>query len=243
MPCPCFWHSLRCWRSATGGWSGDRRWAAAYVVLCALAAWLHPLTLAATLAPFVYHGLHALWLSIREREALPLWRLVGIGIVTAIPLILLLGPPLLSDYASLAGKAGVHQVTATTFWRSLELFAGSAFLPLVLVWLALAGAGAILLARRDPGFAGYWLFVLVTATGLVTLTGGEWIHHPLVLARYLLPLLPMMLFLVAVAVARGLQWLPPAWRGLSTVGLALMLYLGGRCHPSTMPRSTSSRGT
>jgi hypothetical protein len=205
----------------------DRRWAAAYVVLCALAAWLHPLTLAATLAPFLYHGLQAVWLWIREREALPLWRLVVIGIVTAIPLILLLGPPLLSDYASLAGKAGVHQVTANTFWRSLELFAGSAFLPLVSAWLVLAGAGAILLARRDPGFAGYWLFVLVTAAGIVALTGGEWIHHPLVLARYLLPLLPMLLFLVAVAVAHGLRSLPPAWRWVPVAGLALLLYLAG----------------
>jgi hypothetical protein len=132
-----------------------------------------------------------------------------------------------ADYHSLAGKAGVHQVTPETFWRTLELFAGSAFLPMVLGWLALAGAGAVLLARRDPGTAGYWLFVMAVATLLVTMTDGAWIHHPLVLARYLLPLLPMLLFLVAVALAFGLRRLPPPARPVPLVLVLVALYLAG----------------
>lgn len=209
-------------------WAGnDRRWGAVYVLTCAGAAWLHPLTLAATLAPFLYHGMEAVWTGLKGRDWRPFRRLVILSLLTLIPLVLLLGPPVLADYQSLAGKAGMHQVTPLTVWRSLELFAGSAWLPLVLVWLTLVVFGAALVARRAPASAGYWLFVIVTSTGLVVLTGGAWIHHPLVLSRYLLPLLPVLLFFVAVALAAGFRRFRRPVRSASLGSLAVLLYLAG----------------
>lgn len=210
-------------------WSvhGDRRWAGAYVVACALAAWLHPLTLAVTLAPPLLLGLQASWAAVRRRQLRPLMRVAAVGAAAALPLALLLGPPIVADFGALAGKAGVHRVTPATAAQALALFAGSAYATIVVAWVALAGAGLALLARRDAATAGGWLFVVVTSTALVVVTGGAWIHHPLVLARYLLPLLPMLLWLVAVALAAALRPLPALPRTVALLAVAAGLCLAG----------------
>jgi hypothetical protein len=206
---------------------GGHRWAATYVVACALAAWLHPLTLATTLAPLAFHGMQALWLSAHRRQLQPIGRVVGVGGLAAMPLAALLGPPIVADLGSLAGKAGVHRVTPDTLVQAVELFAGSALVPVAVAWGVLAFAGLGLLVRRDAATAAYWLFVVVTATVLVVVTGGAWIHHPLVLARYLLPLLPMLLWLVAIAIAAALRPLPGTARALALLVVAAGLYMAG----------------
>ncbi|MBK1672470.1 hypothetical protein CKO35_03995 [Ectothiorhodospira shaposhnikovii] len=206
---------------------GDRRWALAYSACTALAAWLHPITLAATAAPFAYQGLPALIRWFTRQDAGDLLRLIYLGLATLALLLILLGPPLYMDFQSLSGKSGVHQVTWSSFGQTLSLFAGSAHLPLLWGWLGLAALGLGILARRDPDAAAYLGFILVIATALVIHTDGAWIHHPLVLARYLLPLLPLLLIPVAIALAGLTRPLPVALRAGLLAGILALFYLGG----------------
>lgn len=209
-----FWH----W------WHGGRRrWAAAYVIATALAGWLLPVTLAFTLAPFLFFGALGAWTLYREGSPAPLFRLIGLGLITLVPLIVLIGPPLYFDLNALTGKAGVHSVTPLTGWIALELFVGASHTPLTLAALVLAGLGASVVLRRAPKLTGYLGFVALIASIAILSTNAAWIHHGLVVARYLLPALPLLLLLVAAGVWVLLKPLP--WTARPAVGAGLLAAL------------------
>lgn len=213
-----FWH----W------WHGGRRrWAAAYVTATVLAGWLLPVTLAFTLAPFLFFGTLALWILYREGSPTPLYRLIGLGLMTLVPLIVLIGPPLYFDFDALAAKAGVHTVTPLTGWIALELFVGASHTPLTLAALALAGTGAYVLLRRAPKLTSYLGFVALAASIAILSTNAAWIHHGLVVARYLLPVLPLFLLLVAAGAWKLINQLPRVARPAVGASVLATLYAFG----------------
>ena len=184
---------------------GSRHWAAAYVASTGLAGWLHPVTLGLTLLPIGYFGSVALRLALTRKGIDPLRRVAGIGLVVLAVLAVLLGPPLYHDWYALGEKAGKHVVSAESLYRTLLLMVGTAS-PLVLVAaLVMMAVGAIVHWRRDRGLTLY-LSVLIAVFALVLMaSGARWIRHPLVLARYLLPILPFLLLALAtgaVAIVR-----------------------------------------
>jgi hypothetical protein len=213
-----FWH----W------WHGRHRaWAAAYVACTALAAWLLPVTLAFTLSPFLYFGLQSLLTLYRDRAPGGLYRLTGLGLVTLVPLLVLLGPPVYYDFGALSSKAGVHTVTPLTAWVALELFMGASNALVAIVWIGLACLGGYLLVRRSAPLAAYFGFVTLAAGVVIMSTDAAWIHHALVLARYLLPLQPLLLALVAIGAWALLRRFPaPAGWTVATAAFA-GLYLAG----------------
>lgn len=206
--------SLRWWRDrAHGG-----RWAALYVAAVVFAAWLHVITLPFTLTPLLFFGVRA-W----QRGPADVRRLLKLGTVTAVLLVVCLAPPLWRDWSMLAAKAGQDSVGWHTAWRSALMLAGSGQ-PAVLVGaLALGGLGARQLYRRDPELLAFVVAFVVCGTAAIVLARPSWIMHPPVLARYLAPALPPLLWLIAEGIA-CLARRPPQWLAAAAVaGLGAML--------------------
>jgi len=208
-----------------------RRWwrdggvgsAAAYVSGAGAAAWLHPVTLGFTLLPLAYFGVVSLRAVRHDRR--PLLRLAGITMALLLPLAATVGPPLYHDWDAMAVKTGQHAITVDSVYRTALMLAGTAS-PVVLLAVAALGAyGAIVLWRRDREpvrffallIAGYWV--------LLALSGATWIQHPLVQARYLLIVLPFLLFATAsgaIALARASRWAAAAPVAVVALPLALL---------------------
>ncbi|MFO1415225.1 MAG: hypothetical protein U1F10_15240, partial [Burkholderiales bacterium] len=197
-------------------WRGDAhrdRWAAAYVAATFAGGWLHMTTLAFTLTPFLYAGAQAL-----RRDRALFVRLVRLGLATALPLAAVLLPPVVNDWFSFSAKAGVDSVTADSAARTLLMLNGTKHTLLAVFLTACAAAGLYRWSRRDRVLAGYVLAVLAIGTLAIVAARPNWVQHPLVLARYLVPVLPLYLLLAAEGIAGALA---PRLRGVAPVAIAL----------------------
>ena len=199
----------------------EHTWAMIYIGCTALAAWLLPITLVFTLAPFVYFGAIAIWRSVRERNWSSVYPVIVLGFATLIPLLILLAPPVVTDFESLAGKAGSDQVTPRSALVAIELFMGASNPAITLIWCSLGAYGAYLLFCRQRHLATYLAVVAAIGITLIVSTNAASISHGLVLARYLLPLQPLLLVLVAIG-AVGLLRLLPAAAAWPSAALALV---------------------
>jgi hypothetical protein len=181
------------------------RWASIYVIATCLAAYLHLVTLPYTLLPFAYYGASVLaHVFSRESRASALHelrRLIQLGLLTLLPLMLLLLPPMIIDWERLSAKAGTHTVTPESVYRSLLMLCGTPFPLICGVSLALAVAGARLMARRDRDLVAYLMVVMLGGTATMAASNADWIHHPGVLARYSIPALPFLFLFMAEGVA------------------------------------------
>ena len=174
---------------------GGLGWAATYAIGTGTAAWLHPVTLGFTLLPLAYFGIPAL-LAVR-RGGRPLLRLVGLAAALLALLAVTLGPPLHRDWDAMAAKTGEHAITVDSVYRTSLMLAGTAS-PIVLAAVAALGAyGAIVLWRLDPERVRFFAVLIAVYWLLLALSGAAWIEHPLVQARYLLVVLPFLLFATA----------------------------------------------
>ncbi len=177
----------------------DRASGLGWILCSVFAAWLNPVSLAVTVAPFLWFAGN-LFTGPRRDTFKALQRLLIMGITIGMGVALLLYVPLSSDFASLAVKSGLHRANAGTFMVAASLFAGSGYILITALMMGAAGAGWINLSRRDRPFANYILLVAVASTIAVLATGAEWIIHGVVLARYLLGLQAIFLALAAIGI-------------------------------------------
>jgi hypothetical protein len=192
-----------------------RRWwrdgglgsAAAYVAGAGAAAWLHPVTLGFTLLPLAYFGVLSLRAARHDRR--PLLRLAGIAAALLALLAATIGPPLYHDWDAMAAKTGEHAITVDSLYRTGLMLAGTASPVVLLALTALGIYGAIVLWRRDRESVRFFTLLIAGYWALLALSGATWIEHPLVQARYLLIVLPFLLFATAtgtIALARASRW-------------------------------------
>jgi hypothetical protein len=210
-------------------WWHERRavWAWVFVPCATLAAWLHPLTLLFTASGLVWFALAAGGRWWRGDGAEGFRRIVPLGALTTVLCSALVLPPLLADPAAMSSKSGIHQLQWATFPWSWQLMVGTAAWLPALALFALAVLGAVVLARRDTGFAGYWLFAFCVALAVISQLDAAWIHHALVLVRYTAVVQPMVLMLVALGLAGIARRLASGARqAWLTVGLSLALLAG-----------------
>ncbi len=204
---------------------GDRQrdaWGGLYIAATFAGGWLHMTSLAFTLLPFVYFGARA----VRE-GGVPLRRLLRMGVATALPLAIVLLPPVINDWFMFTAKAGVDSVTLESVYRTGLMLAGSMHPAIALVAAVAAGAGLVRVARRDRELAAYLLTVIGIGTLAIVASRANWIFHPPVLARYLVPVLPVLLLLVAEGL---LGWMPArlaAWRPAIVAAIAVAIWTYG----------------
>ena len=120
-------------------------------------------------------------------------------------------------------KAGVDSVTATALLRTSYKMAGSAHAAVAAGVFLAALVGAVRLWRRDRELAGYLLTVMAVGTLAIVAARPNWIMHPPVLARYLVPILPLVLLFAAEgAVALvPIPWAPARAMAVALAGVAL----------------------
>jgi hypothetical protein len=219
-------------------WRGGRRGdAALYAGATFLAGWLHPITLPFTLLPFLFYGAQALAQRRPDSSAgeggarsagAAIARLAGLGIATALPLAIALAPPLVVDWMQFSQKAAKDAVTVESVYRTLLMLGGTGS-PGIAVALGLCAViGLRRLAQRDAELAWYLATVFGVGSVVVAASGAEWISHPLVLARYMLPALPFLLLFVADGIAMLVAHLrtPLLEAGLGACAAALLLATG-----------------
>jgi hypothetical protein len=208
-------------------WREDRAgWAAAYVAGACAAAWLHPVTLACTLLPLAYFGVVAIRAAL-QRDRHPLKRWAGLAAVLLALLAVTLGPPLIHDWDAMAAKTGEHAITVESLYRTCLMLAGTGSPPVLLAVAALGTYGVVALWLRDRELVRFFALLIGGYWLLLALSRATWIEHPLVQARYLMIVLPFLLFAVAegaMVLARAVPWrgtVPAAIVALPLLLLAL----------------------
>lgn len=195
------------WRRGQNGWGS----ALAYIVATVLAGWLHLLTLVFTTLPFVWFGVKAIGIWQKQVNLKPFIRLLVLGVLTLLPLLALLLPPLITDWQAMRSKAGGGAMSWNSAWHSLLMTEGSANYPLILLMIVFMIVGSIYFWRRWQGFSAYVLFIALAGTVLIVLAEPNWIQHPGVLVRYVVPVIPVMLLLVAQGSVSCFQLLKGEW--------------------------------
>ena len=202
-------------------WRGGRpstRWAVAYVAATVLGGWLHMLSLAFTLTPFLYFGVRAL----RSRESF--LRLVRLGLVTAALLALVLLPPLVNDWFMFAAKAGQDSVGFDSLERTVLMIAGTGRPIVGIAFLAFVALGWIGWFRRDRDLAGYALALVAVGSVAIAVARPNWVQYALVFARYLIPVVPLLLLLAAEGLVMAMPWRSGTLRvcAVAAAGVALV---------------------
>jgi hypothetical protein len=220
LTCPLVFVAIVAFRNWWRGTRHARAWGTTYVIAGFLAGWLHLVTLPFTLLPFVYAGWRALaHPASRERT---IARLVPFALAIAVPLAVVLVPPLVSSRAELAAKTAADSVTWDSAYRTLLMLFGISSPWLIAVCVLLCVVGARRAASRDADDFRYVAFVCIGAALAIIVARPQWIQHPLVLGRYLLPALPFLLLLLAegaIALVDRIGAFAPAAAACAAVGL------------------------
>lgn len=205
-----------------GGW----RLAAAYVACAAVAVWFHlgaaPLVLTPLLA--------ALPWTLRERGRRA-WAFVAVAAAIAMALLALLVPAR-ETLSLVAGKRGSLQLSAAALGETAAWLAGGRWWWIAVPFWAVAIAGVVRLARRELRLT---TLLAVTALGQVIgilVLAPEGHQNPLILARYLVPALPIALAFAAEALGR--PW-PGGWRRAQPALVALAVVALAAASPFTDP--------
>lgn len=185
-----FW----CLERATRGGSIECRHAHLYSLLCGVVVWTHAITGPMLVAPLLFLGMQ----SLRGRGP-ALRDVILLGSLTAAWMALAVLPPLLGDPQALSGKSGLDTIgweTAVGAW-SLWLGTGSSIAAGAGLGLLLVGAHRV---WTESAVARWVIGGSLLTIAILFVTKPWWVDRPLAFARYLLPLLPVLL----LGIARGL---------------------------------------
>jgi hypothetical protein len=188
------WLYLKWWHAR------DTRSGIAYVFVAVLATWLHLIVAPMVFAPQVF----ALWKSWKKRESFSRW--FYLAVATALALVVVVGPPFFMNPNALAEKAATDLPTFTTLWGAAHQWLGVGSRVILVVMLALALAGAPRVWRACGEFGYIYALGLFLTCAAIALMRPAWVHQPLTFARYLLPILPVLLLFFAAGIVRCAQY-------------------------------------
>jgi hypothetical protein len=200
--------------------TGRRAAAILYVACTALTGWLLIVFLPFVLGPFVCFGA---WAALRGSRR-DLVRLVKLGGATVIGMAVPLGLPLWSSFGHLTSKAQVtpvHMVWGILPRALRGLLCGSSTpLAVLLVLFLLYGWATARRPRDKISMEDYLAFLAVLHLAAVLVVGPVGIASITALGRYLLPLTPCALLLVAAGLGRAFERRPQA---SSALGVAVVV--------------------
>lgn len=184
-------------------WWRTRRWraAVAYVLLAGLAVWLHLGAAPLVAAPFLF-ALADLVPPRREGRWKGLLALAVLATTLAVALALFLLPARASLGPLVAAKRHAQTVPLASVFDMLQLQAGTGSGLLAVVFWTIALAGLALLLGDRPRLGAYTLTVVVGHAAGLAFLAPVGMANPVVLNRYLLPVLPFVLLWVAHALGR-----------------------------------------
>ncbi|MCG6879193.1 MAG: glycosyltransferase family 39 protein [Deltaproteobacteria bacterium] len=170
-----------------------------YVLLTIATGYALLVDLPFVLGPFLFY---LVWSVIgKEKNRIQcLLKLAGLGLMTIVPLLILLAPPLYGDFSAISTKAGQSASGFSQLLSSFRILTGMDQRTVVLVIVILASFGII---RMLIGLPVFTLFLM--SLSLLQLTAVLWVQpvgidSPHILSRYLLPLLPFLLLAVSTGI-------------------------------------------
>jgi hypothetical protein len=209
--------------------TGRKRWAVAFWACSVVTGYLLVIALPFVLGSLVF----ALLETIRRRRAAPLpglRELAWLGFATTAALAALLLPAVITDFWSLSGRpAGPVErngFTAGEGLAALQVLSGEAGPVACGVVGLLACLGAVEAFRRAPRLTAFLstLSALQVAAIFVVLPAGT--GWRIILARYLLPVLPALLLFAAAGIEATASLVPPSARRVLRIALATALVVG-----------------
>jgi len=193
-----------------------------YVAAAAFSTWMHPIVAPFVLAPLAWAAVDT-WRAAGPRRRAFATRLARVAVPTGVATALLVLPPLLANPVSMTLKSGVDAPGVDTLVGAAHAWYGTASPPIVAGCLALAALGARDVWRALPAARTAALGVALTLASILV-SRPAWSSNAASLARYLLPLLPLLLLMTAagaVALARRIGT-TTAWRRAATGAVALV---------------------
>ncbi|MCP8899375.1 hypothetical protein [Gilvimarinus xylanilyticus] len=181
-------------------------YALSYLTLCSLCAWMQPVTLALLLSPFVFYGLKSIHRWAKHHDKRLFIRLLGLGLAQLSTLTVLLGPPVYYSINDIAGKTGVDSPTVHSVIETLKLLTGSKYALYMGIFIGFSGWGVLILSKRQRELTLYLVICSALSLGAILCSGAAWIQHPLVTARYCLPMLPIMAIFASVGLSNTLRF-------------------------------------
>lgn len=177
--------------------AGTSRRAQWTYLTCAVAAPIfHLPALPAVLAPFALTLL---------RRTVPPRRVVGLLALTLLAIGALLTIPFIGSGRGVLARVNADHVPTTAIPEIVELLAGTAR-PIGVVVVALFGLiGLVAAWRRSRTLTAYWAIVIAAQVAAVALSGATAVHTPIVAARYMAVVLPLLLLFPALGLARAIE--------------------------------------
>ncbi len=196
---------------------------ATYVSTAALSIWLHPISAPFVLAPLVWalFSRRARPPAQRRHAAL---RWLAVAAATGALAAMLVLPPLLSHPQSLASKALADHPGFAALIGVWYAWLGTPSTVAIIVCIVLAALGARTVWERLTVARTAMLGIGLTLAAVLA-TGPMYVSNPLTLARYLLPLLPLLLLAAAegaVGLARRVYRPPTFVRGAAAAMIAAL---------------------
>ena len=175
-----------------------------YAGAAAFATWMHPIAGPFVLAPLAWGALDAWRAHVALRRARVL-RLARIALPTGVAIALLVLPPLVAHPISMTLKSGVDSPNVDTLVGAVHAWIGASSPGVVVGCVVLAALGARDVWRALPEARTAALGGALTLASIL-ISRPAWSSNAASVARYLLPLLPLLLLLIAagaVALARS----------------------------------------
>jgi hypothetical protein len=203
----------------------ERGWGAAalYVVCAALATWTHPVVVPFVLAPLVF-GIATVVTAAPGARRQAAIRFVGLSLITGATIAALILPPLLRDYHSLIAKGGANSPTLDTLEGVWFAWYGTASPRKLILVMVLAAIGAPTIWKYVPIARSGILGLTLTAL-LVAIAQPMWIQQAEVLARYLLPVVPLLLLFTAAGCVTLANAARRRWRGVPGFAIATLAFM------------------
>ncbi|MEW6745202.1 MAG: hypothetical protein AB1486_20815 [Planctomycetota bacterium] len=179
-------------------WSGGGRgWAILYGVCAAIGPYFHLAGAPVLLAPLGFALVECLSRSGQVHRRLHELLLITLAIGAALAALLL--PAFIADAYSLRAKTATEWAPFRATLDMTRLLAGVPSQPLLLLWGGGLLAGVISLARNNRRLLA--LLVIAIAAQIATFMFTRPLPRPVVMARYLSPVLPLLLLFVAAGLA------------------------------------------
>ena len=136
-------------------------------------------------------------------------------------------PPLVNDWHMFAAKAGQDSVTAETLERTALMIAGTGHAVVGIAFIAFAVLGWMRWWKRDRELAGYALTLVVVGSAAIAIARPNWVQYALVYARYLVPVVPLLLLLAAEGLVGVMAVRSDALRACAVAAIGVALVASG----------------
>ncbi len=185
-----FWEAVEAKKIRTGVY-----YTVVYCLSASFAVWLHLVVAFFVVSPFIIQTVRLLFKpkSLIKRD---LFALLKIGLPTLLLTSALILPPLLSSLNALTVKGGTHLPSLDTFIGAVYLWLGTESGIIVSICSILAVVGFSRLYRKSVVTINILVGFVLTSM-LIFMSQPAWVKHPLTLARYLLPIVPLLLLSIA----------------------------------------------